>query len=149
MISKLVSFLKIPFGQRREPADIPRKVRCFEAEYFPLLHLSLQEHKLVWTKQFQLTKKELDDHITADLQHIFIPTAKFPTELFKLHWAYSDVPSLRHWQALPEEALFQIDARISPLIPNSGRSAVMIPLFDFSEFDTLMMELRSAAPASL
>ncbi len=144
-LSTMLSYLRNPFSQKKRSTaeDVPFRVRAWEAEVFPLMHLNLKDHKLVWTKQVRMTKQELQDAMSGDMARIFIPTAAFPAESFYLHWAYSDIPSKRHWDALPEEAEFQLDARISPLISGNGRSCVIIPLFDFSDYDTLFVNSRN------
>ena len=90
----------------------------YEACYYPPEKLT-EYHKVCWAKHLYLTKETiLERREDAQLYH---PSSG----MFPIAWLYNNVPSELEWNGFNPLWKFHVYLRISPLIPNGGRVALI------------------------
>ena len=96
----------------------------YEATFFPLAQLRAP-HRIVWSKEFIMTKQAILNFCDADLTELTLPGHGNMT--FPISWQFNCVPTELEWNKITPDSVFIVECKISPLI-QGGRTANLIPL---------------------
>lgn len=112
-----------PGGLYQSPDIYNRRktLLAFEAAYYPDYHIRTS-HKVVWSRKLVRVKASVLANCNEDRTHYFHGDSPKP---FKIHWEYNNIPTATEWGSWDELKLIQIDLRISPLIEEPGRIALL------------------------
>lgn len=107
---------------RRE--DNPKaSLLAYEATFYPFSTLG-EKHRIAWKHACILSKTELLDTLNEDATAMILPGIRGCTS-FPIFWLYNAIPTEIEFQKMGCESQFLVEARISPLIPDGGRSALL------------------------
>jgi hypothetical protein len=109
---------------------IQESTLCYEATFFPY-HLLRERHKIVWHRNLEMKKSELLDWVTEDCSRIYLPESRSKTNAqeWPLCWAFNAQPTETEWNRMTADSRFSIQLRVSGLIPDGGKRAVIVPLW--------------------
>jgi hypothetical protein len=102
---------------------------AYEASFYPTKCLG-DQHKLVWEKNILMSKEELEEFSTEDMQYLSLLSldgkGNQASSLFFIHWIYGNIPTELEWILYPAKQLFKVEMRISPLIKAGGGKVALI-----------------------
>lgn len=100
--------------------------------FYPRATLNFaQKTFIAWNKTVVITKANLLLLCNEDLNKIKLREPKNKKDVgdpFQINWAYNNQPTETEWNKIPSDRKFQLEYRISGLIYDSGRAAIIVPL---------------------
>lgn len=110
-----------------KPKSADRKDSSFAyaLNYYPFFLLSEAQLKLIfYKKEIWTTKHQLLSR--CDETKCFLVAPKSDS-LYKIHWAFNNIPTEEEWNKLTDCSTFCIEFRVSPACEGEGRVAIITP----------------------
>ena len=120
------SILTSQSGLHQSPSTYDRKKTqlAYEANYFPAdsdIYFN-KVHKVVWNRSYTLLKVSVLQNCNEARTHYFHGS---DPKGFKIHWMFNNIPTLTEWDSWTDDTLITVELRISPLIEEPGRVALL------------------------
>lgn len=118
-------------GLTQPPENSSRKntMLAYRVNYYPW-HFAASSGLVHWRKEIVASKGAILRFCNEDLTHMGIVSTgrePDPTDLFKIHWVYNNIPTQEEWDKITPHSTFILDYRVSPAADGNGRIVILQP----------------------